>query len=183
MKNIYKQFISPSSGFTLIEIIVATTVFVIASVMFMGIFSTISNVTMRVEGQRFAMQDARYAIEQASREIRDGWNFRFDDPSNKQKLTYDNADGTYVMEYITTGTGNNVQGELVRYPQGAVDTTGEKLTSTISDVQSFAFDIIQPPGDYPIIEIRMTLNRQDFEKFKEPIELSTRVTSRTRDKG
>jgi hypothetical protein len=54
---------------------VATTVFLLASMMFMGIFTTISNTTLMVEGNRLAQQDSRYAIEMVAREIRNGKNF------------------------------------------------------------------------------------------------------------
>jgi|GEM_PF-6281351 len=177
LKQLAKQ-ITNEQGFTLIEIIVATTVFVTATMLFMGVFSTISNNTLVIEGTRLAQQDARYAIEQVSREVRNGWNYEIDLAG--EILTYetceDGAIVTHELRYVTEGDD---QGVLLKSTPGYPD---ERITSSLSDIESFSFAIDQPAGMYPLVQIDMKLKRSEFDRFANELEFTTKVGSRVREK-
>lgn len=180
MKLLIKQFfkqLKSEVGFTLVEIIVATTVFVTATMLFMGVFSTISNNTLIIENTRLAQQDARYAIEQISREVRNGWNYDVD--TTGEILSYQTCeDGTIVDHELQLVKDSDDQGRIVKVT-GLME---EDITSSLSDVNSFSFAIDQPAGMYPLVEIHMNVKRSEFDRFANELEFTTKVGSRVREK-
>lgn len=187
MKNIIKKFASDQSGFTLIEILVATVVFAIGSMMFMGIFTTISNTTLRVEGNRLAQQDSRYAIEMISREIRNGCNFEVEQDGELLKYTSGSCDlSTNPTSWeIYARTVTNTDGEqylVLNKRQSGQTIDGTQLTSDEVAIKDVNFQVIQPANEYPIVEVSMEIYRQGFKKVQDATTttLTTRVTSRVR---
>ncbi|HPH78724.1 MAG TPA: prepilin-type N-terminal cleavage/methylation domain-containing protein [bacterium] len=167
------------SGFTLIEILVATTVFLLASMMFMGIFMTISNTTLRVEGNRLAQQDSRYAIEMISREIRNGKDFEVSDDG--KELTYIDKDDVSYRLFTQTETDKDGNEYVVLFRQNGNITT--QLTSSVVDMRDINFRIYEPANEYPSVEITMTVKRNGYEKLGSgsTVTLKTMVTSRVRE--
>ncbi|MFZ5392522.1 MAG: PilW family protein [Patescibacteria group bacterium] len=188
-----------NKGFTLVEVLVAMTVFIIASIMFMSTFNLVSQTTMRVESSRLAQQDARYAIEQISREIRNGWDFEVRNPTGAQEGK--------ALFYATSDTNGNEQHYLIseQYLENdtrtivrqLVDSNGNPtggstplpMLSTVvgltdktegADDGGLRFRLIEPASEYPAVEIEMTVQRENAERFSKPLSVITRVTSRMR---
>ncbi|MFA4930428.1 MAG: prepilin-type N-terminal cleavage/methylation domain-containing protein [Patescibacteria group bacterium] len=178
MKKTYKN----QSGFTLVEILIAAMIFMLSSIMFMGVFSMVSNATLRVENERFAQQDARYAIEQVSREIRGGWDFETADGGKTLEYKSLSVDGDLMdcsmyFELMDEGT-DNAKGVINK--QCDLLSGVQQLSSGVINVEDFEFAVIQPANEYASVELRMKVKRQDFNKLAKSVELSTRVTSRMR---
>ncbi len=189
MNRLIKKFASEQSGFTLIEILVATTVFVLASMMFMGIFATVSNTTLQVEGNRLAQQDSRYAIEMIAREVRNGCNFEIEDGgADGQVLKYnsgtcDLSTDPVVWEIYSKKINNDGEEYFVLYKkQEGATIDGTQLTSDEVAIKNINFQVIQPANEYPIVEVAMEVYRQGFKKVQDATTttLTTRVTSRVR---
>jgi prepilin-type N-terminal cleavage/methylation domain-containing protein len=185
MKNIFDKIRRmgerEESGFTLIEILVATTVFLLASTMFMGIFMTISNTTLMVEGNRLAQQDSRYAIEMVAREIRNGKNFEI--TSDKKELDYESKDGGFYRIFTEEVTEDDGDSYLVLYKQDDANGSKVQLTSNVVSIIDFGFGIYEPANEYPSVEITMKIKRNGYEKLSEgsTVMLKTMVTSRVRE--
>lgn len=169
------------SGFTLVEILIAAMVFLLASVMFMGVFSMVSNATIRVENERFAQQDARYAIEQVSREVRGGWDFETADAGKtlRYKTLSDGAVLDCEMYFEVLDEGTEDEKGVVNKSCDLIDGV-QQLSSGVINVEDFEFAVIQPANEYASVELRMKVKRQDFDRLAKSVELSTRVTSRMR---
>ncbi len=180
MKNLLKQFRSEQSGFTLIEILVATTVFVLGSMMFMGIFATISGTTLRVEGNRLAQQDVRYATELIAREVRAGYNFEVDDQGDE--LRYETKDGDYRIytEEIDKAESDEDFPVYTLYKEQDGVGLPSQLISDEVFLKDLNFAVIQPANEYPIVEISMEVFRKGFKKVQDATTITTRVTSRVR---
>jgi len=181
MKNIFKQLVrlyAKNSGFTLVEIIVATTVFVTATMLFMGVFSSISNNTLLIENTRLAQQDARYAIEQIAAEVRGGWNYSVA-PGGGPVLSYESCEDGVIKEnelrWIEDGTG---QGLIVKQTVGQPDV---QVTSSLADVENLNFVLDQPSGMYPLVQIDMKLKKSESKRYVNELEFSTKVGSRVRE--
>ena len=183
-----KEDIKKNSGFTLVEILVAMTVFVVASIMFMATFNLVSQSTMRAEFKRTVQQDARFAIEEMSREIRNGWNFQTNtDGSQLSFAFYQDKEVYYKKIYA----GYNNDGIKTIFQQICSDealtncSAGVPMVSAVVGLEEgedsgLSFRVIQPASEYPIVEIRLRLKRQNADRFASPISLITRVTSRMR---
>lgn len=194
-----KEILIDNKGFTLVEVLVAMTVFVIASIMFMATFNLVSQTTMRVESSRLAQQDARYAVEQMSREIRNGWDFEVRNLTGNQEgkaLLYaaNDANGNpqhyLISEQYLEDDSRTIVKQLVDQngnPTGG--STPVPLLSTVvgltdktegADDGGLRFRLIEPASEYPAVEIEMTVKRENLERFAKPLSIITRVTSRMR---
>lgn len=69
-KILNSKFLSSLEGFTLVEMIVAVTVFVIAIMIAAGLFVTIVRAQAKTTAQRLVNQEARYVMETINREAR-----------------------------------------------------------------------------------------------------------------
>ncbi len=202
MQNKYKnmkQTLIDNKGFTLVEVLVAMAVFVIASMMFMATFNMVSQTTMRVESSRLAQQDVRYAVEQISREIRNGWDFQVQDitgTSEGKSLVYATVDTNGNTQYfrireayLDNSDNPTIVKELYDPVGGVALSSPVPMLSTVVGLTDktegendggLRFRLIEPASEYPAVEMELTVKRENMDRFAKPLSVVTRVTSRMR---
>ena len=194
-----KQTLIDNKGFTLVEVLVAMAVFVIASMMFMATFNMVSQTTMRVESSRLAQQDVRYAVEQISREIRNGWDFQVQDitgTSEGKSLVYATVDTNGNTQYfrireayLDNSDNPTIVKELYDPVGGVALSSPVPMLSTVVGLTDktegendggLRFRLIEPASEYPAVEMELTVKRENMDRFAKPLSVVTRVTSRMR---
>lgn len=160
---------SKQSGFTLMEIIVATTLFAIVMTMSMVLFTYTLKINRRVQALREAVQGSRNFVEGLVRDIRNGtvdYSGTID-PTNCPG-TYNSAGGTYLA--IVTLAGDK---ECFYYPQnqsnpqlyvnknGVVEQfygdSGFKLINVMFYVRPATNPFTQVSGFFPGIQPSVTM--------------------------
>lgn len=150
MRNFQSTKHNKSSGFTLIEIIVATAIFVTVITVILALFNYVLQINRRVQAIRQVAQGSRAFTEILSREIRNGridysqttGNCNASNYTNfvNQSLAIITADGTQSCIYLVDGAsqgypgygylyierrnqGGVVSQELVNPPNFSIDPT------------------------------------------------------------
>lgn len=75
MKHFFKKIKNQKSGFTLIELMVATSIFMMIMLMAMGSIVVSGNASKRTQKLRYAMDNVNFALESMTRSIRMGTNY------------------------------------------------------------------------------------------------------------
>ena len=189
MKIISKDKSVLHSGFTLVEILVAISVFAIASVVIAGIFLNITGLQQNTASTQRLQNDARYILEKIAREVR---SREIDYPlSNPQTYVYFRKDELGGYLYVCFDSANN---NLKYYVSPTGDSTncivsGEPINASDVKVNNVQF-YVQPTaedqwGEVPATNIqpRVTIlleleNRNINERYKEALTVQTTVSSK-----
>ncbi len=189
MKIISKDKSVLHSGFTLVEILVAISVFAIASVVIAGIFLNITGLQQNTASTQRLQNDARYILEKIAREVR---SREIDYPlSNPQTYVYFRKDELGGYLYVCFDSANN---NLKYYVSPTGDSTncivsGEPINASDVKVNNVQF-YVQPTaedqwGEMPATNIqpRVTIlleleNRNINERYKEVLTVQTTVSSK-----
>ncbi|HLD28560.1 MAG TPA: prepilin-type N-terminal cleavage/methylation domain-containing protein [Patescibacteria group bacterium] len=189
MKIISKDKSVLHSGFTLVEILVAISVFAIASVVIAGIFLNITGLQQNTASTQRLQNDARYILEKIAREVR---SREIDYPlSNPQTYVYFRKDELGGYLYVCFDSANN---NLKYYVSPTGDSTncivsGEPINASDVKVNNVQF-YVQPTaedqwGEVPATNIqpRVTIlleleNRNINERYKEVLTVQTTVSSK-----
>jgi len=75
MKYFFNKIKNQKSGFTLIELMVATSIFMMIMLMAMGSIVVSGNASKRTQKLRYAMDNVNFALESMTRSIRMGTNY------------------------------------------------------------------------------------------------------------
>lgn len=76
--NKYLLNLNKNNGFTLVELMVATSIFIVILIVIIGSLITSSDSSKKAQALRFAMDNVNFAMESMSRSIRTGTNYYCD---------------------------------------------------------------------------------------------------------
>ncbi len=120
MRQFHSRKFSKSSGFTLIEIIVATAIFVTVITVVLALFNYVLQINRRVQAIRQVVQGSRAFTEILAREIRNGRIDYSQTTGNcnvanyakfvNQSLAIISADGTQSCIYLVDGASEGYSG-------------------------------------------------------------------------
>lgn len=115
MKNLKRPQLQSEKGFTLVEILVAASIFVIVMTIATGAFVNIMKIQRRVNAKTEALQDLRQVTELIVRDIRTGQVSEV----SLNELTVNNQEGEDITYSLSAGN------EILRNSQ---PVTGDRLT-------------------------------------------------------
>lgn len=100
LKNFYSRYNKNTtsklvSGFTLIELMVAVSIFMIIMIMAMGSVIVVSDVSKKADKLRNSMDSVNFAMESMTRSIRMGTNYESGDDS----ISFISSDGKNILYY------------------------------------------------------------------------------------
>jgi prepilin-type N-terminal cleavage/methylation domain-containing protein len=104
------KFLKSTSGFTIIELMIAMTIFAIMSTMVITIYFSITGTTRKLNAQRELSESAREVIERITEDVRE-YGFSGSeafDLTHTPWTTYDPLDGS---EYLNLKNGTYVYGK------------------------------------------------------------------------
>lgn len=119
---------SQKSGFTLIELMVASTIFIIVMVIAIGSVLSIVNVNRKAQSLNSVMTNLDFALESMVRDIREGNNYcgtgtlGCPPTTNSQSISLTNTLGhtvTYSFQQITNAQGQQT-GEIMKTVDGGI---------------------------------------------------------------
>ncbi len=142
-----------NQGFTLMELLVSMTVFLIVVTLSSGIFMQTLKSQRTVTRLSEAMNNVTLVLEQIAREARTGFNFPAtdDDGSDYETLKFQDAFGDFVSYRLLDDSGRGVVGRCVSFNEAGCDTDSvfEPLTSPDINVERLQFlvrnDTLHPP--------------------------------------
>lgn len=140
-------------GFTLIEAVVATSVFAFVVSAVLGVYISITQLDSKTRSQRAVTQNARYIMEYLGKEIRNG-------TVNYAAYPGQNANNTETNAYII-----NQAGESERFYISGTDLKLEKAAGTTnlnsSSVRVTNFKVLVGPSTTPFtVAASPTVNEQ-----------------------
>ncbi len=160
-KNNTKKSLLNVHGFTMIEMLIAITIFVVAITSATAIFIAVINAQSKSNAQRQTMQDGRYAMETITREVRMA-NGSIIQPAIKAE----NSATTSKLTVTTTNNTGSVITKLFEWSKaqgtitltetrdGTITNNGVKITSDNIQVTAFklenflTLDQYDPSGGY-----------------------------------
>lgn len=89
MKNIWLR---KKSGFTLVEMMVAVSIFVIVALIISGAYITLANIFRKVQTNRAVIDNINFAMDTMTLQIREGQNYFFEDSCGStcfESITFD----------------------------------------------------------------------------------------------
>jgi prepilin-type N-terminal cleavage/methylation domain-containing protein len=146
-------------GFTLIEVMVSVSIFVIIITIGIGSLLTVNRALQKSRIERQAIDSLSYAMDTMTRRIRTGTN-------------YDPSQGEFrFIEQNDTADGNNGTGQLVIFDRGVdnndygfIRLNGDKITPPEINITNLSFTVmrgnVQP---LVLISIKATIKNQDQE--------------------
>lgn len=151
-RNTYKK------GFTLVELMIALSVFAVIALFVVDIFITVMRYYLASVSNRTAQQDTKIALETITRYAKQSINFDWDLPNEKLTLRTKNDAG--VINTIVFDK-ENVSGKGVIKMQ----TNSEPLQSlTTEDLNITKFEVSPYPGVPVILRISLEAEIEDTEK-------------------
>lgn len=148
-------------GFTLIEVMVAVSVFAIILTVGIGSLLTINNAYRKSQTERVVIDSLSFAVESMARELRTGYNYTCAgvcDPSGSPTIKFINSDGdTIAYSFDFNGGQGRIVSSDPQLPGGQLALTDPSVV-IIDDMKFFvvgedATDSIQP---YVIITVTGT---------------------------
>src|SRR5882724_1493309 len=128
-------------GFTLVEIMVATSIFMLIMIVALGALITSSDTAKKAQALRTSMDNVSFAMESMTRSLRMGSNYTcvgsISSPISDSSLPVDCASGNGILAFVPY---TNVTGTLPRTVAYVWDGTNKKLqrctTSCVDMVSS-----------------------------------------------
>jgi type II secretory pathway pseudopilin PulG len=156
---------SKNAGFTLAELLVAMSVFIIVTVVAVGAFIQSLKSERHLVTMIAVDNEIQTALEQMAREIRTG--YLFTTPTNQSSLSFYNASGASTIYELSS--------------TNALLRNGVPITSSNVVVKSLNFIVSQNSG--PCSPWRVTINlgvgAAGADKSVAPVYIQTTVSSRT----
>lgn len=100
------RFVKSSKGFTLVELMVSLSIFVLAMILITGAVLSVLNINSRAQSQKTAMDNLNFALESMSRAIRFGTSYHCG--SNLPLTTPSDCSGGNSSLSVTAGDGSLV---------------------------------------------------------------------------
>ena len=140
-----------SNGFTLIEIMVAVSIFVIVALIVSGAFLTLSDIYRKVESNRAIVDNLNFAIDTIALQVRSGINYSVDDSCGVNCFKEFSFDETYIVEdlnilevrrNLTYKLSDHASGgQILQCVEGSSGC--QSLTSEEIDVRDMKFYLIE----------------------------------------
>ena len=117
--NKYLLNLNKNNGFTLVELMVATSIFIVILIVIIGSLITSSDSSKKAQALRFAMDNVNFAMESMSRSIRTGTNYycaneipfsvtgTSDCPSGDIFIAFNPQNSTSYVAYAKVPRGND----------------------------------------------------------------------------
>lgn len=176
MKNSLKN-----KGFTLIEVLVASSLFVVAIATAIGTFTLSTGIQTRNFALREGSQNARFIIEAMARDIRGADSFYIDNVNDSLVLTKSNQDFSYSLKTI----GN--QGNI--YYSNGVEEVPLLMSQDIT-IDNFNIDgvdstelVSSQEQSYLDIEMKFTVTKGTRDRDKASQTVKTSISTRAYLKG
>lgn len=118
------NIISKNSGFTLVELMVSTTIFIIITISSIGALLVLMGATRDSRGLRFAMDNVNFAMESMTRSIRMGIDY--------------NCSADYNALHADCPSGNNI---ITFTPQAGTVSGSDKITYKLSQRNDYTYTI------------------------------------------
>ncbi len=178
MKNIKKQ-----EGFTLVEILMATAIFAIASLIICGIFINASNLQSQVSNYQKLQNDGRYIIEKIAKELR----------AKDVILIYPSDNPTSTLSFYTDEAGNNISIYFDSSTQSLIykkNTDSAPLNSSdilVKRAKFFIYPTLDPfntnsasttPDIQPRITLLLDIANISTPKYQKELIIQTTISSR-----
>ncbi len=137
MKYFFNKIKNQKSGFTLIELMVATSIFMMIMLMAMGSIVVSGNASKRTQKLRYAMDNVNFALESMTRSIRMGTNYEETSKGISFLLDSELDGESQKIEYFL-GTEGNGYNSLYRSVDGGPEV---KIVSSDVNVEKLDFII------------------------------------------
>jgi prepilin-type N-terminal cleavage/methylation domain-containing protein len=183
MKNLFKKLkiYNRSSGFTLIEMIVAVSIFTIVVFISIGSLLSISDANKKSNSLRTVMDNLNFAMENMSRSIRTGDNYLCNGvgncPSGKDNFTFTDQNGVSVKYSFveTNGLG------MINISKAGGPPL--RITSPDVDIDKLSFFVIGvgPNNGQPRVVISIIGVAGIKVKLKSKFSIQTTVSQRAID--
>ncbi len=167
-------------GFTLIEMMVAVSIFAIVVTIALGAFLNVSEIQNKAMAVRAVNDNLNFAVETMMREIRTGRNYSV---SGSSIFNFTSARGCLV-EYTLNTTTSQIERKETIGAVGCVNTGAMPITSTDVEVDEFEFFLNgEGVGDglQPIVSIIVGGTSGIKEKLKSRLNLQVTVSQRDLD--
>lgn len=182
MKEPRTENIKDNNGFTLIEVLVALSVFVTAVGLIVGVFTQALRTQRMVSTLSAVNSNASLVLEQITREIRLGWNFTVAPNLAFSPCAVGQSDNIHFFRSRSTGPTE------ITYHWGEADHTinrgeggasPEPLTAANVDVNRLCFRVFQEEINHPWrITIFTTVGSHEPQLQSRLIDIQTTVSSR-----
>jgi len=171
------------SGFTLIEMLVAISVFSIIMTIVLGAILSLDYVQKRTASIRAVQDNLSYALGIMSREIRTGRNYLVYNDSGYDGIEFENAQGGTVIYAFTNDIGSPdvYRNRVLRDDQGNAPAVWIPVTDEKVTIDYLNFDIRDSfPNDQPLVIIKLG-GSMGSGKTASDLELQTTVSQRIPD--
>lgn len=172
------------NGFTLVEILMATSIFAVSSVVICGIFINASNLQKQISNYQKLQNDGRYIIEKIAKELR----------AKDIVLLYPSDNPTSTLNFWPDESGNHIRIYFNSSTRSLIyEKNGQSAELNSSDVEIrqarfFIYPVLDPfsinsASNTPDIQPRITLllditNKTEVLKYKKNLILQTTISSR-----
>jgi len=168
------------TGFTLLEMLIAVSLFALFITIVSATFMLIVSNQRRLNSQRIALQEARYALETIVREAR----LAQGDPDNPNNPPFSDPNGTSNLQINVSNNATKTITRDTSLGYGRILMNGQPLTSDQVNITSLSFerrgDPYNPssPSQY-LLKIKITAQSRHVQ-FPEQtqVTLQTAVSSR-----
>jgi len=172
-------------GFTIVELIVAVSLFVTAIAVASGIFISSLRSQRLADGLMEAQSNASLALEQMMREVRTGFDFQATAPTQDcsegfgDTLAFTRARGSKLSDIVYDW--NKVDGDVERTEeiQGSGTPSASVLTAGDVDVERLCFYVDQESSSTPAkVTLIMKVNSKGGNSPGDAVNLQTSVSAR-----
>ncbi len=134
-----KKMNSPQSGFTLIELMVATTIFIIVMVVAVGSILSIVDANRKSQALNSVINNLNFAVESMTRDIRTGKDYSVSTTVvRNDTITFSNSAGQTVVYSIANQAGSESDFVIRKTPPGGV---AQDFTSPEVKITSLGFTL------------------------------------------
>lgn len=178
---------APAKGFTLIEILVAISIFAIVMTLSLGAFLNISDIQKKTESFRVVNDSLNFIMEAMVREIKEGYNYKCENGTcNSFSFTMGTAGVAEEITYARIEDSGNGRGNITRKQGELADE--QRITPNSLDIQDLTFTTRgDDPGPadttQPLVTINLSAESGKKDKLKSQLNLQTTVSQRRLDTG
>ncbi|MDP3953753.1 MAG: prepilin-type N-terminal cleavage/methylation domain-containing protein [bacterium] len=175
-----KRITNNQSGFTLMELLVSMTIFLVVLGLSSGIFLQTLRSQRAVVGITEAMNNVTLALEQIAREARTG--FAFESEGQLGELRFRNGFGNYVAYGLIGDIESGVIGRCESPGSAGCDLVDdlEPITSADVKVDSLKFFLQNNANQPPLVTVAIGV---ELDKSAPPLVMQTSVSSRIINPG